>query len=93
LENAIEYAFTLCPLDVIGAECLPPSFRSLPAASASPGARLRLKEIEEAAIREALRRNGGSRVAAARELGICKTTLWRKMRRMPTISSGGFRRD
>ena len=36
---------------------------------------------EEMAIRRALEKSSGSRVLASRELGIDRTTLWRKMRR------------
>lgn len=35
---------------------------------------------ERSAIIEALARTGGTRTAAARELGMSRTTLWRKMK-------------
>jgi DNA-binding NtrC family response regulator len=38
-----------------------------------------LRDIEKRAIAEALRRNGGRRMATARELGIHKNTLRRKI--------------
>lgn len=38
-----------------------------------------LAEIEKRAILAALKRNGGNRLAAARELEIGKTTLYRKL--------------
>jgi DNA-binding NtrC family response regulator len=38
-----------------------------------------LAEIEKRAILAALKRNGGNRLAAARELAIGKTTLYRKL--------------
>ncbi len=38
-----------------------------------------LAEIEKRAILTALKRNGGNRLAAARELEIGKTTLYRKL--------------
>jgi len=40
-----------------------------------------LRQAEMAIIAAALERHGGNRTAAARELGIDKTTLWRKLRR------------
>jgi transcriptional regulator with PAS, ATPase and Fis domain len=38
--------------------------------------------IDAHAIRSALERNGNNRLAAARELGIHKTTLFRKMKKL-----------
>ena len=40
-----------------------------------------IAEIEKRAIEEALIRNDWRRLATASELGIDKTTLWRKMKR------------
>ena len=39
-------------------------------------------EMEERFLREILARNGGNRAATARALGIHKTTLWRKMKKL-----------
>jgi transcriptional regulator with PAS, ATPase and Fis domain len=39
-----------------------------------------LDEIEVHVIREALKRNNYRKLQTARELGISKTTLWRKMK-------------
>lgn len=41
-----------------------------------------LAAYERRAIEDVLERVGGSPIAAARELGISRTTLWRKMRRL-----------
>ncbi len=38
-----------------------------------------MSAIEACAIREAIERNGGNRLAAARELGMHKSTLFRKI--------------
>jgi transcriptional regulator with PAS, ATPase and Fis domain len=38
--------------------------------------------LEAQTIRNALERSGGNRLAAARELGIHKTTLFRKLKRL-----------
>jgi transcriptional regulator with PAS, ATPase and Fis domain len=43
---------------------------------------LTLAEIEARVIREALGRNEGRKMATAAELGIDKTTLWRKIKRL-----------
>ena len=42
----------------------------------------RVLEIEARAITEALRRNNWRKMATARDLGINKTTLWRKIKRL-----------
>ena len=81
LENAIEHAFVLCREDIISVDCLPDHI--LPPAALKPIlAGLTLKEIERRAIRLALERNQGKKVATAKELGINKNTLRRKMLRL-----------
>lgn len=93
LENAIEHAFILCPGGLIELRHLPETLhfsRTLPC-GITTGTTLR--EIEARAICDALKRNGGKRAAAARELGIDKTTLWRKMKKLnlkdPSITTCG----
>jgi PAS domain S-box-containing protein len=79
LMNIIEHAFVLCPGGVLLPEHLPDPLR--PGESArrktSP---LSLSDLEAELIREALAQNGYNRSATARQLGIHKTTLWRKMK-------------
>ena len=80
LENAIEHAFVLCREDIIRVACLPDHI--LPSTALNPilpG--LTLKEIEKRAILQALERNQGKKVATAKELGIDKNTLRRKILR------------
>lgn len=48
------------------------------------GARRNLKEIEDAAILQALEETGWNKAAAARLLGISKATMWRRLRRLAT---------
>lgn len=84
LENAVEHAFVLCRSDHIQATDLPSTFEALepggiPAPGMKQGADLRSQQ--RAAIQAALERHGGNQTAAARELGIHPTTLWRKLRR------------
>ena len=79
LENAVEHACVLCRQDLIRLECLPLTLiegTSIPVEPPSAGD---LRGMEMALIQAALERNGGNRSAAARELGIHKTTLWRKL--------------
>ena len=82
LENTIEHAFVLCRKDLIRREHLPD--RILPEDSTSPvlSSGLTLKEIEKRAILRALQKNNWKKVATARELGIDKNTLRRKIQRL-----------
>ena len=82
LENAMEHAVALCRHDEITAECLPASISGgKPAGGAAHAART-LDEAEAEFLRDALARNGNDREATARELGIHRTTLWRRMKRL-----------
>ena len=79
LENAIEHAIVLCQGERIEVQHLPTrivgdSPRHVPKSNQS------VKPSSEVAIRECLRRNYGDRSKTARELGIHRNTLWRKMR-------------
>jgi transcriptional regulator with PAS, ATPase and Fis domain len=81
LENAIEHAFVLCQGDMIRLTHLPE--RIVPQdASLVMSTDLTLREIEKRAIQAALRRNRWRKVATARELGIDKNTLRRKIQRL-----------
>ncbi len=88
LENAVEHAFVVCGGNVIRLEDLPPQIRgqgdgTQPVAPrAAIGGLKPLQEAEAGAIREALHRHGGNRTLAARSLGLSRTTLWRKMKRL-----------
>ena len=93
LENAVEHAFVVGSGKFIEEEDLPPHIRSplppLPAANrAGPASRqpetdtfTPLEDAEASAIRASLERHRGNRTRAARELGISRNTLWRKMKR------------
>jgi PAS domain S-box-containing protein len=81
LENVIEHAFVLCGSGLIRPEHLPPELRGPgPSAPSPPGEARSLEVLQREAIRSALQRNDGSRTAAARELGISASTLYRKIR-------------
>jgi len=83
LENAIERAFILCRDGRIGIEHLP---EELTAPIAGRGADSPVQSAHDSldvqAIRAALERNAFNRLAAARELGIHKTTLFRRMKKL-----------
>ncbi|MGC9029181.1 MAG: sigma-54 interaction domain-containing protein [Desulfomonilaceae bacterium] len=80
LENAIAHAFILCRGGLIELEHLPDPLRKGAAAESVTTPGQTLEELEMRAIQEALARNKGRKTAAARELGINKTTLWRKLK-------------
>jgi transcriptional regulator with PAS, ATPase and Fis domain len=82
LENVIEHAFILCGNGLIEPIHLPPPLRlrTGSAASGSPGRTHPGRDGTDAGLRDALRRHEGNRAAAARELGINVSTLFRKLR-------------
>jgi len=80
LENIVEHAFVLCGAGLIRPEHLPPEMGAL-APVLRPGRMAAAAGAGEAqAIRDALKRHGFNRLAAARELGIHKSTLFRKVK-------------
>jgi len=82
LENAIEHAFVLCSGDIIEVCHLPPKIIQSVAEKESEAHGNGLSErSEEAIIREALIRNLGNRDRTAQELGLHRTTLWRKIKK------------
>ncbi|MBN1162967.1 MAG: sigma 54-interacting transcriptional regulator [Candidatus Krumholzibacteriota bacterium] len=83
LENIIEHAFVLCPEGRIAPGCLPESLAG-PSKHSSPAGSIddTLRSVEGQAILEALKRNGYNRLATARELGIHKSTLFRKIKNL-----------
>ncbi|HDS00432.1 MAG TPA: Fis family transcriptional regulator, partial [candidate division Zixibacteria bacterium] len=80
LENIIEHAFVLSKGTVINLECLPDSIR--PKDKSTEIVSHSLEEMEAAYLKEALRKNNWNRTKTAAQLGIHKTTLWRKMKKL-----------
>jgi PAS domain S-box-containing protein len=98
LENAIEHAFILCPDGAIQIEHLPEDLTA--------GARRRVGScdirtardlVDGEAIRAALERNGYNRAAAAKELGIHRSSFFRRVKRLglslPTQDGRAARRS
>ena len=80
LENIIEHCFVLCDGEIIEARHLPMSVRPDLKASDSAGSQAAtIKQMEIVMITQALRRNEGNKTVAAKELGIDKSTLFRKI--------------
>jgi transcriptional regulator with PAS, ATPase and Fis domain len=83
LQNIIEHAFVLCRDSIIELRHLPPEIKqkaeTIQLQASSPSEKLRQTEVQ--LIKEALQRHNGNRARTAQELGIDKSTLWRKMKK------------
>jgi len=88
LENIIEHAFILCKGGLIGPKCLPKEITEAvgyaPHTADGPGEQdlSPLDQAEAEAIYRALAQNDGHRERTAKALGIHKTTLIRKMKKL-----------
>jgi DNA-binding NtrC family response regulator len=80
LENIIEHCFVLCRGALIEMAHLPPQLRGKAEAASPNIAGMTLEAMERFLITDALRRNDGNRAAAARQLGINPSTLFRKLK-------------
>jgi len=81
LENIVEHAFVLCRGGLVEPHHLPPAMRG--EADSKLGrvhSPRTLKALEALHIADAIRRHGGNRTAAAKELGINPSTLFRKIK-------------
>jgi transcriptional regulator with PAS, ATPase and Fis domain len=78
LKNIIEHGFVLCRESMIKVEHLPEWLQ----ASSIPAKAGNLNEIEKQFILSALKKNNWNRLATARQLGIHKTTLFRKIHKL-----------
>jgi len=82
LENIIEHAFVLCRGNIIQVDHLPAELQpqGLPLPSASPNSDLQTLEAQY--LLNLLEKNNWSRTKTAKELGIHKTTLFRKIKKL-----------
>jgi PAS domain S-box-containing protein len=80
LENILEHAFVLCRGALIELAHLPPQLRGATEAASPNIAGMTLEAMERFLIADALRRTDGNRAAAARQLGINPSTLFRKLK-------------
>jgi PAS domain S-box-containing protein len=82
LENIMEHAFVLCKGNRIDLGCLPKEFAEdfreiaafTPSKEETP-----FQKAESEIIERTLKKYDGNRIKTARELGLDRTTLWRKM--------------
>jgi transcriptional regulator with PAS, ATPase and Fis domain len=88
LENIIEHAFVMCKGDVIELRHLPSELieRSKETLLEEKEVDRPLQRAEAESIRKVLERNRGNRLRTARELGMDRTTLWRKIKRYGIVS-------
>jgi DNA-binding NtrC family response regulator len=99
LENMIERLVIMCEGEVIDVALLPTSMvattraseNHVPATLAEGGVNLNaiVRELEGRMINEALRQTGGNKHAAARLLGLKRTTFSAKLRRCGVIAPAG----
>ncbi len=83
LENMIERSFILCNEGFISIEHLPEELTARGRARESDSKMRTARELLEAqSIRSALERNAFNRLATAKELGIHKSTLFRKLKKL-----------
>lgn len=81
LENIVEHCFVMCRGEIIENKHLPASFQKT-ADTDYPDIKkaVTLEEMERIFITHALKQNNGNRTAAAKQLGIHKSTLFRKLK-------------
>lgn len=82
LENVVHRCVALSAVPEISPELLPPGIRKREEGRHSEGAKesRNLADIEREVILETLKRMDGNKKKTAEELGISKTTLWRKLK-------------
>ncbi len=84
LENIIEHAFVLCKGNIIDVDCLPKDiilnqeklFLDKSLSMEKP-----FERAEAEVIERTLKKYNGNRIKTAKELGIDRTTLWRKIKK------------
>jgi len=92
LEHAIEHAFVLVRESTIELHHLPEELAGLDQQSARQGQRHQeavsiLAQSERQVIESVLQRHGGNKVATSRELGMSRSTLWRKIQKLGISST------
>ena len=82
LENLLEHAFVLCGGGPIRPEHLPERLHHAPALEGELDEAATLEQLEARFLRQALARNDHRVGRTATQLGIHRTTLWRRLRRL-----------
>ncbi|MCK8603717.1 sigma-54 interaction domain-containing protein [Desulfoferrobacter suflitae] len=83
LENILEHAYVLCKGPLIKTKHLPQEFLDKAKRPVDASFPVNPLESSEArTIRQILATHNGCKIAAARELGVSRTTLWRKIKKL-----------
>jgi len=83
LENILEHAFVLCKDSLIGKKHLPREFLEKATPKGEAEVSINPLEVSEVqVIQKTLKRYRGNRILSARELGMSRSTLWRKIKKL-----------
>jgi transcriptional regulator with PAS, ATPase and Fis domain len=82
LENVVEHAFVVGQGSLLKAEHLPSYILRASAVTSAAEATRPTPASEQEALLAVLRKHGRNRTLAALELGIHRSTLWRRMRKL-----------
>jgi DNA-binding NtrC family response regulator len=94
LENAIHWAAAIAATDVVSPGDLPAAIQpgnrespSLTEDKADSGSKRTLNEIAKETVLDCVSRHHGNLMQAAKELGISRTTLWRRLKEYKEVGS------
>jgi PAS domain S-box-containing protein len=87
LENIIEHAFVMCQGSIIRTAHLPPELspKSEKLIIEEKVGRPPLEAFEKQLLKETLEKHNGNKILTAKELGLHRSTLWRKMKKYKLI--------
>jgi PAS domain S-box-containing protein len=81
LENILEHALIMCKEPLIQPHHLPSYLQGLER-ELEAAMDTKMREVQTRTILQVLRKHNGNKLKAARELGIHRTTLWRKLKEL-----------
>jgi transcriptional regulator of acetoin/glycerol metabolism len=81
LRNAVEYAFVLCPGGTIGRQHLPPKILKTTEVASAQAVCYPNDLGEREKFLKVLQQAGGNQSEAARNLGVSRVTIWKRMKK------------
>ena len=82
LENIIEHAFVMCKSNEIKIGDLPPHLLTIQDAyPINSNRESKFKDVERQIIIKTLQKNNGNKIQTAKDLGLHRSTLWRKIKK------------